>query len=177
MVQVELILQASTPGLQKNGKIRVASDGFQQGLGPKTIQPEGQAPLKIPARKPQGPAGVFSEFRSKEPALLQGLSEQPFQVFRRYQGQDLCPDGKVLGQPRRKCRRYSGSFQGGRELLLPGRLEGQAERSVDLTAPEGMQDNRPFVLGIHGSLEVFDQQVMPVWEFGPGRFLLSFRNR
>ena len=59
--------------------------------------------------------------------------------------------------------------------LLPGRLQGQAERPVDFAAPEGMQDHLFAVRRVQGIVKVFDQQMMPVRQVGPGRFLLSLQ--
>ena len=174
VVQVEFILQAGAPRLQEDGKIGIGQDRIHELLRPEPVQPEGEAPLEIRPRQEQRPAGVFPEPRPEEPARLQRLPEQPLDVLRGDERQEL-PCGKFVGQHQQDAVVVHEDFEVIVVFLLPGRLQGQAERPVDPAAPEGVEDDLLPVRGVQGIVEVLDQEVPAVGEIRPRRLPLPLQ--
>ena len=134
----------------------------------------GRRLLKSRPREQERPAGVFPELRPEEAARLQGPPQQPLEVLRGDEGEEISR-GKLVGQHEEDAVVVLEDLEVIVIFLLPGRLQGQAEGPVDPAAPEGVEDDLLPVRRVQRIVEVLDQEMAAVGKIGPRRLPLPLQ--
>ena len=138
--QIELVLQACSPGLQHHREVREPLGGGHQLLGLLPGHPQRHALVEATLGQQQRPAGAFPESRTEEARSFEGPAQQRLEIGWRDEAQehggihlvlDLHHDGVVVGE----------HFRPVGKALLPCRFEGQGDGTVHPPSPDGVQDD------------------------------------